>query len=163
MSEIDIRRENWRLNMFASRQVTRVETPSDPRYEYHYDQIAPIYAQVSSNILMIGTASNSAKPYWFLGAFVSRFLYISPSTSGQFIAGVQAEETRKVGLSRLTLLEFKPYSLDSYLLAIEPPYWLEDIYVEVWEYVGQIIDDADILEIKQRLERIEFKVDNLNI
>ena len=78
------------------------------------------------------------------------------------MSGVQTSDIKRVGLNRLTLVKFEDYGIYPYVLELQIPYWLEDIYVEVWEYQGQIDDVAqqhDINEILARLERIEQNID----
>lgn len=157
-------RENWELILSESRIIQK-EDPTKFEYLYEYTPIQPIYATLHSHILLIGTQSNSALNHWFLGARASQYLYVSPSMTSAFISGVQASDTKKCGLNRLTLVEFKNYDVVPYILQLEIPYWLEDVYVEVWEYQGHIggsqleFDASDIIE---RLQRIESKISTDN-
>lgn len=156
---------NWELLLTETRIATRESTTVRPDSLYEYIPIQPIYVAPISHTLLIGTQSNTAQPHWFLGARASQFLYVSPSMSSAFVSGVQASDIQKVGLNRLTLVEFKNYDVAPYVLQLDIPYWLEDIYVEVWEYQGNIggeqseFDASDIIE---RLQRIENKVDAIN-
>lgn len=155
-------RENWQLILSERRIANKLPSPDLTKYKYLYDPILPIYTNPNSRVLLIGTQSDSAQPYWFLGARVSQYLYVSPSETTHLISGVQTSDVKRVGLNRLTLVKFEDYGIYPYVLQIEIPYWLEDIYIEVWEYEG-VIDDPtyqfDIEEILERLNRIE---DQLN-
>lgn len=158
-------RENWELILSESRLVTYNNNtlPTDDRYKY--TPISPIYATPSSHTLLIGTRSNSARQHWFLGARASQYLYVSPSNNFSYTSGVQALDIKKIGLNRLTLVEFKNYNVIPYVLEIDIPYWLEDIYVEVWEYISTETDllDDRLHGIENSLIRIEGKLDNLTV
>lgn len=169
MSVLDLNtRGNWELLTGERRSVvyTNNTKPSDSNYKY--TPISPIYTTANSRLLLVGVASNSAKSHWFLGARVSQYLYVSPSATAGFISGVQVEDTKKAGLGKLTLIEFKNYNVFPYVVELDIPYWLEDVYVEVWEYkeignssevpsFAELLNRLDALE--SRLERIETKVD----
>lgn len=149
-------KENWELILSDRRIANRLPTPDPAKYKYLYDPIAPIYTTPSSRVLLIGTQSNSAKSYWFLGARVSQYLYVSPSMNSNLISGVQTSDIKRVGLNRLTLVKFEDYGVYPYTLQIEIPYWLEDIYVEVWEYQGIYADEnQQYEELIARLDSIE--------
>lgn len=156
-------RENWELILGEQRTVTYNEGTSPTDLKYKYTPISPIYATPQSHTLLIGTYSSRARTHWFLGARASQYLYVSPSVTSAFISGVQASDTQKCGLNRLTLVEFKNYDVSPYVLELDIPYWLENIYIEVWEYQGATdvsqneLDASDIIE---RLQRIESKIDN---
>lgn len=153
---------NWDLILAERRAAERIAVNQRRSSIYEYYPIAPFYVAPYSHTLLIGTQSSAAQSYWYLGARASQYLYVSPSMSSNFISGVQAADSKKCGLGRLTLIEFKNYDVIPYTLQLEIPYWLEDVYVEVWEYQGDIggtqyeFDTSDIIE---RLQRIEEKMD----
>lgn len=148
-------KENWEL-LLSERRIAQRIPNSDPTYEYKYNAIPPIYITPNSRILLIGTQSNSAKSHWFLGARVSQYLYVSPSMNSNLISGVQTSDIKRVGLNRLTLVKFEDYGVYPYTLQLEIPYWLEDIYVEVWEYQGVYADEnQQHEELIARLDSIE--------
>lgn len=161
-----VNRENWRLILGERRTVIYKNGTSPTNDKYRYEAIDPIYVLPNSNILLVGSQSNSAKKYWYLGARISQYLYVSPSSNANFIRGVEAQEQRRIRLNNLTLVSFKDYGIYPYVLAIEIPYWLEDAYVEVWEYNQVISDSVQLVNIEglyQRLERIEDKINHLSI
>lgn len=154
-------REDWNLILTESRVAERKPTNPDPaRYEYLYTAIPPIYATPNSHVLLIGTYSRSAEPHWFLGARVSQYLYVSPSMNSNFVSGVQTSDIKRVGLNRLTLIEFPNYNILPYVIQLDIPYWLEDIYIEIWEHQGYHLDESKRYEdIIARLDSIEEKLD----
>ena len=149
---------SWNLILKGNYQANPLQ--SNPK---KFTPIPSITTSASSNILLIGIQSNSAEKHWYLGARISQYLYISPSTSSNFVQGVETSDQKRVKLNNLTLISFKDYGIYPYVLAIEIPYWLKDIYVEIWEY-NQIVTDLtqqfNIQEIEQKLDRIEYKIDN---
>ncbi len=150
-------RENWELLLQDRRIAQRVSDPNLAPYLYKYKPINPIYATPNSTTLLIGAYSDSARPTWFLGATASQYLYVSPSFDSQLIGGVQSSDSKKIGLRRLTLVKFDDYDISPYTLQLDIPYWLEDIYIEVWEYTGYI--EPGYQEVLDRLDSIEMKID----
>ena len=157
-------RQNWELILSEQRVVVYQDGTLPTNDNYKYTPISPFYAALNSHILLIGTRSNSARQHWFLGARVSQFLYVSPSADFSYTSGVQASDIKRVGLNRFTLVEFKNYNVIPYVLELDIPYWLEDIYVEVWEYLGQPEEALEnrLADIENALGRIELKIDNLS-
>lgn len=150
---------NWELILSQQQIVAKKNQVSKDKYEY--TPISPIYATPESHILLIGTHSQSALPHWFLGARASQYLYVSPSMNSNLISGVQTSDIKRIGLNRLTLVKFDNYDIVPYVLQLEIPYWLEDIYVEVWEYQGSYYgEDEQYENIIVRLESIEEKLDS---
>ncbi|MGL4620701.1 hypothetical protein [Chroococcidiopsis sp.] len=153
---------NWQ-RVGASRYLA--EIISNTPQEIEYKPIPPIYFTVESNFLLIGVQSDSAKPYWYLGANVSQYLYIAPDLGdANFPGGVQSSDQKKLGLNRLTLVNFQDYNISPYILLFEVPYWLRDLYIEVWQHIGGSSDSVQdaLIDVKQRLERIEYKIDSIN-
>lgn len=160
-------RENWELILSEGRTVVYTNNTLPSQDKYKYTPISPIYTTPNSHILLIGTQSNSALAHWFLGARATQYLFVSPSTNSALISGVQTSDVKRIGLNRLTLVQFPNYNILPYTLQLEIPYWLEDIYIEVWEYQGNYADENqqhdDLIlrldSIKTQLDRIE---DQLN-
>lgn len=149
--------DNWELILSDRRTVKYLENKKSTDLKYKYTPIDPIYTTTSSHTLLIGAVSNSALQHWFLGARASQYLYVSPSQSGNFTSGVQVEGIKPIGLNRLTLVEFKNFNVVPYVVQLEIPYWLEDIYIEVWEYDGYM--EPGYQEVLDRLDSIETKID----
>lgn len=151
-------RENWQLILSEQRlakNITKITASS-----YTYEPIPALFATLYNPVVLVGTYSVKAKSHWFLGARVSQYLYVSPSQNGNFISGVQVSDIKKVGLNRLTLVKFENYEVLPYVLAIEIPYWLEDIYVEVWEYEGNVVtpEMQELESIRAQLYDLEDKI-----
>lgn len=149
---------NWELLLSQKKVATRYTDKLVPYSHYEYEAIPPFYANPHSHLLLIGTRSDTAKPYWFLGATASQYLYLSPGLSSNFTSGVQAGNSINVGLNRMTVVEFKDYDIFNYVLELKIPYWIEDIYIEVFEYVGFV--EPDGRRIIEQLDSIETKLDS---
>ena len=155
-------KQNWELLVSESRTVVYKDGTLPSQDNYKYTPISPIYANPNSHTLLIGTYSGSAREHWFLGARASQYLYVSPSTNSNLISGVQTSEIKRIGLNRLTFVQFPNYNILPYILQLEIPYWLEDIYVEVWEYQGAYYSNDEQYENTiLRLESIEEKIDRI--
>ena len=163
MPFLDVTPSNKWQRVDANRYLAEIISNTPEKIEYK--PIPPIYYTVNSNLLLIGVQSDSAKPYWYLGANVSQYLYIAPDVGNvNFPGGVQASDQKKLGLNRLTLVNFQDFNVIPYILVFEVPYWLRDLYIEVWEHAegtNNAVED-ELKEIKTRLERIEFKLDTTN-
>lgn len=148
---------NWGLILQDKRIAIPVVNPDLPPNKRQFEAIPPLYANPISNTLLIGTFSETAKPYWFLGATATQYLYVSPSSYGNFVGGVQTSVGTKIGLNKLTLLEFKEYNVHPYVLELAIPYWIEDIYVEVWQFGGY--DPPNYQDVLDKLNLMDEKID----
>lgn len=156
-------RENWELILSETRTVTYKDGTLPTNEKYNYTPIQPIFTNPNSHTVLVGTHSNSAPAHWFLGARVSQYLYVSPSTNTNLISGVGTSEIKRAVLGQLTLMQFPNYNVLPYTLQIEIPYWIEDIYVEVWEYEDDVISQElqELESVKAQLHDIEDKLDAL--
>lgn len=170
MLEID-NKTKWRNILTETRTVIYKDNTKPGDDKYFYTPISPLYVTTEAYLLLVGVHSNNAKRHWFLGARVSQYLYTSPSSSDKLIQGVQASDIKKAGLERLTLIEFPNHNVKPYVLQVEIPYWLEDVYVEVWEYIGEHDSTSNNLgnietrfnRIDEQLNTINNKIDNLRL
>ena len=126
-----VNKDDWQSILTFEEEVISVQNMG-----ISYIPITPKYVQVYKHLIMIGAYSNTAKPWWFLGATVSQYLFISPSATIELPIGVQVAGKQAAGLNRLTLMQFQNFNVTPFVLMIEIPYWLKHVYVEVWEYVG---------------------------
>lgn len=149
---------SWQLLLAEQRIVQKRRKIT--AYNYEYQPIPDFFAAPKNHVLLIGAVSNSAKPHWYLGAKASQYLYVSPSSSDNLAQGVQTSETKSIRLNHLNLVKFENYNVSPYALRLEIPYWLEDIYIEVWEYQGAYYgEDEQYENTIVRLESIEEKID----
>lgn len=109
----------------------------------------------NSNLLIIGVRSSTARTYWKTGGWASQIQPFLPSTVSEFAAAVQSDR-KWLQLGRMTLLTF-PKLLSGWILNIDFPYWLDQVYVEIYRYDGR---DYTTFE---RLATLEQKIDALMI
>lgn len=141
-------RDNWELILAEIHNVQYIRGTTAANRTRYYEPIAPIYSSPSSNLLLVGTKSDRVKPHWFLGAIASQFLYVSPSMFPYGVSGVQSQVQQKLGLNRLTLVQFPDYGISPYVLELQIPHWIEDITIEVWQYNLPLINELNQLTTK---------------
>lgn len=100
---------------------------------YEYTALADLLLVVRSPILMIGISSRVSKSSWKTGGWASAKLPIVPSTTTTFTAFVEAGNQRLL-LHQLNLVRFPYLGISPYICQIQFPYWLEQAYIEVWQY-----------------------------
>lgn len=149
---------NW--DLVLRRTYFAVPNPAQPK---GFVPIPTISVLVDRYTLAIGAKSNQAKANWHLAGYACPRLLFSPSSTSDYIAAVQSERAQAILLNQLTLVQFRNFSNNSYLLTINVPRWLREVSLEIWKYQGsdntQSITDS-IAEIKIDVERIETKIDN---
>lgn len=126
--------------------------------------IPTITVGVDSYTLLIGAASSKAMIHWWLAARVSLRLLFSPSSTSEFLAAVAVSATKRIGLNRLTLVQFPNFELIPYILEIRIPPWHEEMMLEIWKYSGDPLPTvAGRLETLQAIDlpRIESKIDTI--
>lgn len=114
------------------------------------------------HVLAIGCKSNMAKPNWWLGLNVSMRVF-SSAVAANFNPLIEVQSS-KCGLNRLTLIMHPLLYPLPYWLYIQPPRWIKHIYLEVWEYQGDVTsDNLELLipTLQESLNRIETKIDDL--
>lgn len=153
-------------------------SPGNPSYwrkRLEHDELAPV-AREGSNakvqdlslalqypVFAIGVRSNMARSYWWLGCYVDMQIYTGVRTGSSF-APLTTVGQEKVALNKLNYFQFPILYQSPYWLALSFPKWLKHIYVEVWEYYGEITSDSpeiSLLEVQSAINRIERKIDNL--
>lgn len=127
-----------------------------------YKPLNPIVVSAQNRIILAGVTSTKAKPHWYLGAWVTAQINISPSTQAGFYGFVQSKEVQKVPLHKLALLEFETYQLPTYSLVFTFPYWLEDATLEVWQYTGTEPDVGNLpTAVQQKIVELQQQLNDL--
>lgn len=119
---------NWHLVIRSTYLVT--VTSEDP---YEYTPIPVIAQSVTSRRLILGLHSETARQNWYLGAWVAQRLPLSPGGTSEFASSVQSSSQR-AALNRLNLIEFPDFGIYPYVVTIKIPYWIEDMYLELWRH-----------------------------
>lgn len=126
---------DWENVLTVDETAQYLNEPGYPAAAYF--PIPKKFASVDKHVFLIGVASTiGVKPWWYLGGRVSQYLYISPSSSPDFSVGVQACQTQTLKINSMNLIQFQNFGVIPYVISIEIPYWLKDIHLEVWKYLG---------------------------
>lgn len=133
---------NWREVWAESFTAERI---SDKFYLPIPEQVVPVL--VESTVIAIFCDSNSKKSYYKRGGYVRQRFGTGLTGGGGF--DTYGDKKGWLYVGRVTVLTF-PELVSEYALALNVPYWFEDINYTVWEYTGETIDP-----VIQSLERIE--------
>ncbi len=71
-----VTKDNWNLILQDRRTVQLIADPTLRPNQTRYKPINPLYANPSSNILLIGAHSDTAKTYWYLGARANIYTFL---------------------------------------------------------------------------------------
>jgi hypothetical protein len=99
--------------------------------------IQPQSFLIDSYVCQVGLKNRHAPTSWYLGAWATMLLPMSPSSTTVFTSAVAADNQR-LRLGVLNLLIF-PRLIKPWVLELKFPYWHEEIYLEVWRYDGRDI------------------------
>jgi hypothetical protein len=115
---------------------------------------------LESPIVAVRASSEDGGKDWKLACWCDRIIPTSSPVAA--IAQISADRN-PLGMNKTTLLDYTANPVENYQLQLEPPYWMPDLRVEVWEFVGAIgdtlADDLDVARVD--LVRIEAKIDAL--
>lgn len=109
----------------------------------------------TSHILAVRALSTKAKAHWRFAGNLFQRLQLGAGGTASNLPTVDLT-TRAITLNRFMLIDFPRYTPE-YEVNFAPPFWIEDIRLTFWEYIGV---DSD--NISQDLSRIESKIDALN-
>jgi len=113
----------------------------------YYTPIPDVRVNCSSPILQVKIYSNAAKTHWQLGAWANLFCSVNSTYS------MIGEQRKPCKINNPTLLQFgQPTQQIPYNLQLSFPYWLEEISLEIFEYLepsGVYPSDAGLVKIIQ--------------
>lgn len=115
---------------------------------------------LQSPIVAVRATSDDAGEGWKLACWCDRV--IGTSSPNTALTNLTAERN-PIGMGKTTVLDFTQNPADTYKLLLEPPYWMPDIRIEVWEFTGTIEETVEnSLDVARvDLVRIEAKIDAL--
>jgi hypothetical protein len=95
--------------------------------------------QLDNPIVAVYAHANSAEEHWKLAGKAQQKII-----TGLTVGGTPETVTaiKRIWLKQISLLFF-PRLSSTYTLSFHIPYWLRDINLVVWEYVGPINDSID--------------------
>jgi hypothetical protein len=133
--------------------VTAEPVPDRPGYTL---EIPPITAPflLENHIIAISAKSSTAKPSWKFGGRIAKKISTGITLGGT--PDVTISDSRKLWLNQINLFSFTRYT-DTYSLEIIPAYYLTQIDLAVWIYIGLDTDTTS-----EQLNRIEFAVQEIS-
>jgi len=128
---------NWNQIWSTTRTAQSVEPSVLEKYYPIPEIVAPF--QFDNPILAVYADSNSAEEHWKLAGKAQQKVL-----TGLVVGGTPETVTaiKRIWLKQISLLIF-PRLASTYTLGFNIPYWLRDINLIVWEYVGPINDSID--------------------
>lgn len=118
-----------------------------------YQSIPPVNFSLSNPICLVGVNCPKALIEWTHGVDA----HLQGEMSIDSLLGTRVDIARKSCRIRvLTFLEAISYNLPAYSLHVRFPVWHEEVYLEIWDYINLIPE-------LQQLNRIESKIDNIDI
>jgi len=119
--------------------------------------INPIAFTTSERILMIGVENQDAKPKWWLGAYFSANLLISPSSVTKFLPVVEFHSERlPVNKLKLIIVPDMGAGTTPYMGILKIPRWYDKMWVEIWYYSGKLST-----EVEEKLTQMQAKLNSL--
>lgn len=137
---------NWNLKL--RNQYSALQFPDGT------SKIKRISIPCESHLLQFGFRNDIAPSRWWLAANISMSLLTLPSSTSQFMVGVEAYRFR-ARLNALNMVHFPNYGLLPFLAEIDIPYWHKEMFIEIWQYDGPEFG-------VQSLDRIEKKIDDIS-
>ena len=101
-----------------------------------YKPIPSMFAVVDKHTLLIGASSATALPHWYLAARVTQYIYTFATETPTIAAGIKTSSTHRIKLGNMSLVQLQNFNFTPFLIMIEIPYWIKDVHVEVWKYLG---------------------------
>lgn len=117
---------------------------------------------LESHILAARCLSMTAKAHWRFAGILSQRFQIGTGGGVSPLPTVTGSK-QSLRLKRTELVRL-PKLVSAYELLFEPPHWLKDLRLTVWEYNGMESDALYELVEAARVDliRIEHKIDSLN-
>lgn len=139
-------RGNWNQIYDESREAV----PTSVREIFYPIPAYEIPFLLKSHILAVRCLSSSAKATWRYAGTLNQKIQIG---TGGTTSPLPVAEAFSMGLklNRTKLLVFKKYT-QQYQLLFEPPHWLRDLRLTIWEYVGSESDSTEDL-IRELLQQ----------
>ena len=146
---------NWKQVYNESRVAQRIDDRN-----YYPLPAFEVGFLFTSHILAVRARSTKAKPHWRFAGNLYQRLQLGTGGSASNLPTVDLS-VKGVPLSRAILVDLPRYTYE-YELNFITPFWIEDMQLTFWEYVGIDSDNItdSVLLAREDLERIEGKIDN---
>lgn len=123
-----------------------------------YIPIAPIEVPflLESNIIAIGTSSESAKPTWWLGGTVIQ------KVDTTVVGGSIELHREKAQLNKVRMFVLPKYT-ETFKIEFQVPPWIQDLTLAVWEFQGSSSDTTidEIQAARASLATLDAKLNAL--
>lgn len=115
-----------------------------------------------AHVLAVRCLSQTAKAHWRFAGNLSQRFQIGSGGAASPLPTVTASRLG-LRLNRAELVRF-PALVSAYELLFEPPHWLKDLRLTIWEYNGPESNTTEEMIEAARVDlvRIESKIDSLN-
>lgn len=133
---------NWEL--LASENLIAPTPPGEVNNLNRWYPIAPwdVPFLTAGKLIAIYAESESAEPHWkYAGQAIQKIN--TGLTVGTDHTGVLS--VKKFYLNQFSLLKYLDNYGGEYSLTIKIPYWIREITVYLWEYVGDVVDSHEDL------------------
>ncbi len=158
MGNLKLSPRNWQRIRF--RRLRAKPFPGTPT---KFQPIEPIIFTVDIPLCVLLMSNPVAKYNWWLAGWVKTYLYSGAFVSRQII-GIQ--ESRKVGLDRAELLNFRHYKTTNkkYAIEVNTARWHRQMNFTIWKYKGEVADAVDEYqqEIKLAVDELKRLIQNSN-
>jgi hypothetical protein len=167
---------NWNLIKRENYQVL-ITKRGEGRRNYIYNALSDLNVVARSPIFMIGVSStrmvgDPGEPVpitWKVGGWASAQLPILPGSTTEFTAFVEGDNRERVALllGKLNLVRLPYLGIYPFILNIAFPHWIEQIYIEVWQY-GESPDgsyqppNVELHKVLEAVENQSFDVEILD-
>lgn len=139
---------------------TQVNSASAPNNRYYPIADIEVPFLLSSQVIAVFASSETARPHWKSAGFINQKI-----RTGILVGG--NNDARYNGSQRLLLGQINVLEIP--VIAIEPEYsirisihpWHEDIYLQLWEFTGDVLDSTENLLIEGIVRRIIENRDTL--
>ena len=147
---LDLSNQSYWNQVYEEFKEAKEITPGGAYYAIPAFEIPFLF---SSNVIIVRPLSVKAKSTWRFAGVLAQKFQVGTGGTASTLPTVDAD-TLSLRLNRNKLVIFNNFKSD-YELVFEPFYWMRDIRLTVWEYTGP--EET----LRNAIERIEFKVDNI--
>ena len=148
--------KNWSLAYETRLEAKTVPHPVLKQYHPIPDYTIPVL--FFSPIIGVFVSSSDDPGYWNKAGFAKQEQRVDKDLA---IAPDLIIRTQRLNLRKTTVCFFEKTKLETYVVKITAiPFWLRDLTLKVWEYIGNVENDDNLL-LKEDIYRLEQKIDKM--
>lgn len=147
---------NW--ESIFSQTYSAQPVPDKPNTYYPLPEIT-IPILLDRRILAIHAYSPSAAPHWKFAGYLNQKVQTGLTVGGMTDSYAQR---KKLWLNQINLI-ILPFIASTYAISFSIPYWILNIQLVAWKYIGsESYSTEDLIEqLRIDVLRVESKVDNI--